>query len=222
LDEGFTAPEWVVTDGTMGPGEVRTEEMVLGPGCAVVVAAAAEQDADLDLYLVDGEGHPLDRDTRVRATAQVVACPSQATLHRVQIKLYGHADSFALARLRAPDGVTHLREARLLEAEREIAGEATVRRPPTVHRLDGASPVTLVQTVQAGQCVGFAAGGDAELEDLDLFLRSDAGELLASDTGPAPWASLRYCASEHMQLSLELVAYRGAGQCVVERLDPAP
>jgi len=70
--------------------------------------------------------------------------------------------------------------------------------------------------------VGFAAGGDANVEDLDLFLRSEAGDLLASDTGPAPWAALRYCVAQDMGAVLELSAYRGSGDVVVDRLEGVP
>ncbi|NOY91815.1 MAG: hypothetical protein GXP55_11515 [Deltaproteobacteria bacterium] len=222
LEEGYSEPTWVVSDGSLGPGEVRTEEVILGPSCGVVVGSAARQDADLDLYLVDAAGRVLDRDTRVRALARVVACPSQPTPFRVQVKLYGHAGPFALVSLRAPPEAQRVREVRLLQAERELLARTPVRVSRQVRQLGERRSVSSTERIRAGRCVGFAAGGDASLEDLDLFLRSESGDLLASDTGPAPWAALRYCVQEEEQVTLELRAYRGAGEVVVDRLEGAP
>ena len=222
LEEGYSTPTWVVSDGSLDPGEVRTEEVVLGPSCSVVVGSASRPDADLDLYLVDASGRVLDSDTRVRALARVAACPAQPTPYRVQVKLYGHAGPFALVSLRAPEGAHAVQEVRLMEAERELLARTPQRVARQVHELDEQDPLSLPQRLSAGTCVGFAAGGDATVEDLDLFLRSEAGDLLASDTGPAPWAALRYCVAQDMGAVLELSAYRGSGDVVVDRLEGVP
>lgn len=222
LERGYASSRWLIRDGTLGPGEVRSEEVVLGPGCELLLGGAATGDADLDLYLVDASGRVIDRDTRVRSVAQVAACPDQPTPYRAQVKLYGHTEAFAVAQMEAPASVETISALRLLEAESELLEATPLRSPPSEHELLGTRPVVVAQSVRSQHCVAFAAAGDADILDLDLSLRSETGELLASDTGPAPWAGLRYCPHEDGVLRLELSAYRGSGRASMVRLDAAP
>jgi hypothetical protein len=62
-------------------------------------------------------------------------------------------------------------------------------------------------------CWRAVAVGGAGILDLDAFLRDD-GALVASDTGPAPWASVERCPAAGDEI-VELVAYRGEGQAIV-------
>jgi hypothetical protein len=60
-------------------------------------------------------------------------------------------------------------------------------------------------------------GGEGVL-DVDAFLRAEDDSLVASDTGPAPWAVVERRASG---VSLDVVAYRGEGTVVVRWLGPS-
>src|SRR5690606_29037259 len=53
---GFGPPLFVSRDAAILPGEVRTHDVVVGPGCGVVVGAASHEGMDLDLYLADETG----------------------------------------------------------------------------------------------------------------------------------------------------------------------
>jgi hypothetical protein len=60
-------------------------------------------------------------------------------------------------------------------------------------------------------------GGEGVL-DVDAFLRAEDDSLVASDTGPAPWAVVERRPSG---VSLDVVAYRGEGTVVVRWLGPS-
>src|SRR5690606_26612551 len=62
---GYESPVFVVRDGRVAPGELRTHDIVMGPGCGMVVGMAGPRGIDLDLYLSDPEGRPVDADTGV-------------------------------------------------------------------------------------------------------------------------------------------------------------
>ncbi len=115
-ERGYGAPLFVVRDGTIAPGEAPSHEVLLGPGCGVVVGAASGSDMDLDLYLSDAGGQPIDRDTGVDPTARVSACPTEATPQRVTVKAYGRDGRYALAVLHAPAGIRNVQDLRLEEA----------------------------------------------------------------------------------------------------------
>jgi len=208
---GFGPPVTIVQDAPLDPGETRTHEVLVGPGCALVVGAGGGE-LDLDLYLVDPDGHVADRDTRVQHTAQVVACAATPAIYRVTVKAYGRG-RYALARLPAVS-LTDVAEARLAAvATFDEAAPAARERL----RLDEGEDARFA--LQAGRCIRAAAAGSASVEDVDLLLRDAAGEAVASDTGPAPWATVTYCAPEDTPprpLSLETRLYRGSGEVLLQ------
>jgi hypothetical protein len=204
---------------TMMPGEVRSHDVVLGPGCAVVVGVPGAPGMDVDLYLVDAEGAKVDQDARVDPSARVSACPAEAAPMRVLVKAYGHEAPYVLFVLKAPPDVRVVRDMRLDEADGALRTRGYVRgRTLTLDLATGEKAVVPLQ-VPAGGCIAMAAAGEARVEDLDLFLRSADGQLLASDAGPAPWGAVTRCAPSAESLSLELLMYRGAGAVVVVQLD---
>lgn len=209
---GLVDPLTLVPDGVLGPGETRTHEVMIGPGCGLIVGAGGPGELDLDLYLVDAEGRPVDVDTRVQRTARVGACPTEQRVYRVTVKAYGRG-RYALARARAPlaNDVAELR----VSTAREAVDETTdaVRRRITLEEGERAR-------FDVDGCIAAVAGGVDGVEDVDLQLVGPDGELLASDTGSASWASVRHCADEPDQpvegAVLEVVVYRGRGEVLVE------
>lgn len=205
---GLVDPLYLVQDGSLGPGETRTHEVVLGPGCGLLVGAGGPGELDLDLYLVDSEGRAVDVDTRVQRTARVGACPTEQRAYRVTVKAYGRG-RYALARARAPE-----------------ANDLAELRAATARAVDVESPSRRRMSLEEGErarldvmgCIEAVVGGDDGVEDVDLQLVGPDGELLASDTGPAPWASIRHCPEEGVPVSaaLEVVVYRGRGEVLVE------
>ncbi len=214
VDRGFGAPLTIVQDAPLNPGETRTHEVVVGPGCALVVGAGGGGEVDLDLYLVDPNGHLADRDTRVQHTARVVACADAPAIYRVTVKAYGRG-RYALARLPAVR-MTDVAQVRLAAAAARKWGEASdVRTERLV--LDEGEHARFA--LPAGRCVVAAVGGSASVEDADLVLRDGTNEPLASDTGPAPWATITWCADGDVQatgLALEASLYRGSGEVLLQ------
>lgn len=210
---GFGPPLTIVQDAALNPGETRTHEVGVGPGCALVVGAGGGGEVDLDLYLVDPDGALADRDTRVQHTARVVACADAPAVYRVTVKAYGRG-RYALARLPATS-LTDVAEVRLAAAAPRELSEApdahTARRT-----LDEGERAGVV--LPPGRCAEAAVGGSASVADVDLVLRDEAGEPVASDTGPAPWATVAYCAEEDAPasgLTLETSLYRGSGEVLL-------
>jgi hypothetical protein len=218
LERGFGAPLYVSRDAILAPGEVRTHEVVVGPGCAVVVGAASQPGMDLDLYLADGNGRSIDRDTAVHATPQVRACRDRPTVLRVAVKGYGREGSYALALLRAPAEIASVRALRLEEATARYRIDNYEERA----RVEATGALRRDLVVEAGTCAVVAAAGGEGVEDLDLFLRR-GDELVASDSGPAPFASVLRCAAEEdEQLTVELALYRGVGEVSLVLLAAVP
>ena len=220
---GLGEPRFLVEDAAIQPGEVRQHEVVLGPGCALIAGAGGPGELDLDLYLSDAEG-VVDRDTRVHRSARVAACVEGPSTLRLTVKAYGRG-RYALAQLDVPGvlGLAELRLRTLVDAEEAALG------PPRRILLRRGEPIQ--EPVPPGECVAVAVAGDAAVQDVDLLLR--AGEtLLASDTGPAPWARLRHCRAEEGEDEaegeappaeppvLKIVANRGEGEVLLQWLAP--
>lgn len=215
-------PVFVVRDGPVTPGEVRTHDVLVGPGCGVALGAATEAGTDLDLYLSDPGGRALDRDTRVGGAARVVACPREASVLRLAVKAYGREGSYALAVFRAPPAIRDVAALRLEEAThvQRARGYAEVER---VHlSFEEGQEERRTFKLASGRCAALAVAGDDGIEDVDLFLRGEEGQLLASESGPAPWATVTRCANERESIALDIVAYRGAGDVTLVRLEGEP
>lgn len=221
-ERGFGPPVFVSRDAIIAPGEVRTHDIVVGPGCAIVAGAASHEGLDLDLYLATVEGRELDRDTAVHSTARVRACRPAATVMRVAVKGYGRDGSYALALLRAPANVDQLKALRLEEVSAPYRLRGYRERAVWAARLSESAQLRRDVNVEAGECVALVAAGDASVLDLDLFLRDRTGTLVASSSGPAPQAAVSRCASSRERLALEVVMYRGSGTASVVLLSRSP
>jgi len=218
----YDPPVVIVRDGYIAPGEVRNHDVPVEPGCVVVLGAAGRPDTDLDLYLSE-RGAAVDRDTGVQPTARVRACPTERTVLRVSVKSYGRRGSFALAVLRAPEGIRDVRELRMEEAGasqrargyNEISAfEATLEEGEMLERQLSARP---------GTCFAIAAAGDVSVEDLDVFLRDREGHLVASESGPDPFGAVGLCVEDGAEvLNLQVVMYRGGGAVAVRRFEGPP
>ena len=209
---GFSSPQFVSRAAVIVPGEVRTHEVVVGPGCALIAGTASHDAMDLDLYLADGAGREIDRDTGLQSTARVRACRPAPAVLTVAVKTYGRDGNYALAVLRAPTAVDTLVELRMEEATAPFRerGYETLLSATSGAIATGAS-VRRALPLEAGECVAVAvAGGDGVL-DVDLFLRDARGDLLVSASGPAPHAAAPRCATEAETLSIEARLVRGRG-----------
>lgn len=209
---GFAAPVFVTRDAAIVPGEVRTHEIVIGPGCALVAGTGSDEAMDLDLYLGDANGREVDRDTAVQSTARVRACRDQATVMRVAVKAYGRDGTYALAVLRAPSGIDSLQALRLEEATAPYRARGYAERMRVSTTLEESGRIRRQLTLDAGSCIAVVVAGADGVRDVDLFLRDMSDELSASDTGPAPHATVSRCAEHRETLSLEIVMQEGAGR----------
>ena len=132
---------------------------------------------------------------------------------------------YALTVLRAPEGIADVRALRLEEATAAFQARGYERTQTADLSLDPGEHTTRPVQVPPGRCVAIAAAGDADVEDLDLFLRTADGQLVASESGPAPWAAVSRCVDAGdapESLELEVVMYRGGGDVTLARLEGAP
>ncbi len=220
LARGFSAPVFVSRDAAIVPGEVRTHDVVIGPGCALVVGAASDEAMDLDLYLADEDGREVDRDTAVQSTARVRACQGTPTVMRVAVKGYGRDGAYALAVLRAPARISELQALRLEEVTAAYRLRGFVEQSRYEAQVEEGEPLRRQVAVEPGHCVAIAAAGDGDTRDVDLFLRDVSGALSASDSGPAPHAAVSRCAAERREvLTIEVEVHRGAGRVELLMLD---
>ncbi|MFT5358418.1 MAG: hypothetical protein ACI9KE_005656 [Polyangiales bacterium] len=214
-ERGFSSPRVLRQDGQVSPGETLSIDAPLGAGCAWILAAAGPGEVDLDLYLRDGDQSALDRDVRVRRTARVGACLDSPRHVQLMVKAYGQGH-FALVIVDAPPSITDVATLRA-----EGATAALVARGFEQERVETHPHASVERQVRipAGECVGLVVAGDADLEDIDLIAVDSEGERVASDTGRAPWASIAPCAGdEDLELTIELVPYRGDGAVVLHWL----
>jgi hypothetical protein len=212
----------VVPEGTIGPGEVRSHELPVQPGCYVVVSAPGRAETDLDLYLAVGET-PTDRDTGIEPAAEVRACPDEPATLRVSVKAYGRRSRYALALLRAPSRIEGVQALRLEEATASLVARGYRSELLETRAMEEGQPFSETLRVSSGACVAAAVAGAAEVDDVDLFLRDASGRLVASSTGPEPFAAVSRCAaSSEETLTLEVVVYHGSGDVTITRLAGAP
>ena len=218
---GYGAPVVMVSDGQISPGEVRTHETELQAGCVAILGGGA-RDMDLDLYLQSASGAPLDSDTGVRQTARVNACTEQPTRVHVVVKAYGVAGAYALSLVPAPRALADVGDLRLEEATARYLARGYRRVNTSQATLGRSESFTTPIDLLADTCIAVAVAGDREIGDVDLFLRDETGELVASESGPEPYAAVGRCATRRERLALEVVAYRGGGTITVARLEGTP
>lgn len=215
LEDGFESPLVVARSAVITPGEVLTHDVVLGPGCGIVVAVGSDESMDVDLYLADGNGREVDADTETRSRAVVRACRPTARVMRAAVKVYGRDGTYALAVLRAPRRIVDEPGLRLAEltAEPRARGYRTVledrREVVEGTRTGGAVDVP------PGRCLVVAVAGAGDLLDVDLELRGANDRVLSADSGPLRHATARWCAGSDVDRA-ETVrwhahAYRGSG-----------
>lgn len=222
---GFAPPVFAARDASIAPGEARTHEVVVGPGCALIVASASHAGMDLDLYLADAAGRELDTDTAFDPMARVRACRAEATVLRIAVKAYGRDGRYAVATLRAPAAIDDVQALRLEEAMAapRLRGFDPIERFAT--RLGEGETFAREVAIEPGTCAAIAAAGSAEMRDVDLFLRDSSGSLVASAQGPAPHGTVSRCAeTAPLALRLEVLAHRGSGEVAfaILRSRPSP
>lgn len=222
-ERGYGQPTIVVRDGYIAPGEVRSHDVLLAPGCSIVVGAAGRAEADLDLYLSDASGQPLDRDTGIHPMARVRACTEAPAIHRVTVKSYGRRGTYALAVLPAPKTIGDVQTLRLEEASSGLRQRGFRMVDTLSTSLEVGERFERGLLVPPGRCVAIVAAGDVGVEDLDVLLRDRESNLVASASGPEPYAAVHRCASEAPEaLRVEVVMYRGAGAVQVTRMEGTP
>jgi hypothetical protein len=225
LRERAYEPILVLREVMLMPGEVRGHELLVGPGCHVVVGAAARPGMDLDLYLTDADGAAVDQDARIEAAARVSACPEKPTLFRIKVKAYGREAPYVLTVMKAPPHVETVRDLRLDEADATLRARGYTRTREMTLTLARGERFTRTLQLTANQCIAVAAAGDRAVHDLDIFLRDEDERLVASESGPTAWGAVSRCAPHDEQLTLEVLMYRGAGEVVLawlERDEEAP
>ena len=208
---GYGEPIFLVRDASIGPTETRSHEVALAPGCSLILGTAGPGEVDLDLYLATDEGI-VDRDTRVRRTAQVAACVDQRRARRITVKSYGRGE-YALAIIAAPAAVTELAHLRA-----EPIGAALERRGFTLVSEESVRSEALGEPrpVRSG-CVAVVAAGGNGVDDLDLLVRDGEAQLLSADTGPEPWAVVERCSEGNSDAAwLEIVPFAGTGPVLLQ------
>ena len=219
---GYGAPTVVVADGYISPGEVRAHEVLVRPGCAVIIGTA-RNDTDLDLYLSDDAGRALDRDTGIQPVARVRACTTSPVVVTVTVKSYGRRSVYALATLTAPDTIADVQTLRLEEAVAGLRERGYTPVDTVSQTLDHGERFERTISLTPGRCTVIAVAGDLGVEDVDLFVHDVDGELIASSSSPEPYAAVNRCAPpEGETLRFSVLMYRGAGAVQVTRLEGAP
>ena len=213
LARGYGEPIFLVRDAPIGPTETRSHEVALAPGCTLVLGTAGPGEVDLDLYLATEDGI-VDRDTRVRRTAQVAACVDQRRTRQITVKSYGRGQ-YALALVTAPSGIQDLATLRAEPLGAALERRGFERRGEEVVQAGALGPR---RAVPPG-CVAIVAAGGDGVGDLDLLVRDVDEQLLSADTGPEPWAVVERCAEPGAlapdEASLEIVPFAGMGPVLV-------
>ncbi len=207
----------LVEDAPIRAGEERGHEVLVERGCTVILGAADRRRTDLDLYLTSPEGKSVDRDTRVRPTAQVGVCVEESLVYRVVVKSYGQEGRYSLLAMQSPPEIRNIQTLRLEQASADVRrrGYAVSRR--WLADLEQGERMVRRLDVAEG-CFAVAAAGSESVRDVDLFLKDRKGELVASETGPVPWGALGHCVAEPSRFVLELRMYQGEGSVRVHQL----
>lgn len=219
---GYEPPLFVAQSADIAPGESRAHEVLVGPGCAVLAGAASGESTDIDIYLTDATGHEIARDTGVQPTARVDACSRTPRPMRVTIKAYGRGGTYSLALMRAPTLLADLVALRLEEATSRVRASGYRDLWVVESALEQGESESREVTIASGRCLAIAVAGDANVGDVDLFLRDATGRLVASESGPDPYAAVRRCATSAERLRVEALVYRGSGVVKIAALEGAP
>lgn len=222
---GYGAPVFVEEDGRLGAGETKTHEFALGPGCFVIFGTAQTADTDLDLYLTDAEGAVRDRDASVQPVARVRSCFTEPTDVRVTVKAYGRPGRYALATMAAPAEILDVRALRYDEVAAPLGDRHYVRRTSEERLLEEEERWSRRVIIEPGTCLAWIVAGDDRIVDLDLFVRTIDGTLLAASSGPEPFGTLRRCVAADApreELEIEVLAYRGEGMVTWAELESTP
>lgn len=219
---GWGAAAYVARGATIGPGESQTHQVWMAPGCSAVTSAHVGDLADVDYRLVDEAGLEIDRDVGTAGTALLVRCGSEGVAARVVATGHAQHANYAIVVQRvAASGATDVERVRAEHARALVAPTASEALRWRSAVIDPQQTWRTTTTLSAGECRVFAVGGAAAVYDVDLRLVNATGEVVASDTGPAPYAAIRHCATEDASLSLEVLAYRGGGPVALLELPVA-
>lgn len=200
-------------------GAVATHEIVLSSGCTTLLVAGGAGVGDIDLYLYGADGSTLDRDVGLDLVSRVIACVTDQTAVRLEVKMFSGAGGYVLGRAISPLAIDGIVAARLDlgGAPYRARGFVTSRPAREVTLAEGERQIIDLEQA-AGECAAFVAAGDTGLLDVDLVVRDADGRVLASDTGTRAWAAVSVCTSAHTSLRVEVRAYRGSGTTAVELL----
>ncbi|MCS6799224.1 MAG: hypothetical protein NZ898_11975 [Myxococcota bacterium] len=225
VQRGYVEQERFVTNAALRPGEQGAHDVVVGPGCVLVVGVASRPDTDLDLHLFEAAGELLDADTAVEPVARVGACATGPRRARVAVRVYGSPSPYALVTLRAPAAVADVTTLRLDTATDAVRARGMLPGSTGEARLEQGATHTLEMHVPAGRCTALAAAGPGATDDVDVTLARADGSIVASDTGPAPYALVRRCSAPQSdeRLVATIRRYRGEGPVrFVQLVDPSP
>ncbi|MEM9193518.1 MAG: hypothetical protein AAGF12_30365, partial [Myxococcota bacterium] len=217
-NRNYGAPSFLERDGTLGPDDERTIPLRLSAGCYALLGAGRRLAADLDLYVLDGQGNVVARDTSADPTARVQFC-SDGQLHRAVVKGYGRPAGFALAVVAAPREIRDIAALRLDQVLAPYIDRGYVSIATLERSLDEGEAARHPVQVRPEECVAWVAAGGEGVVDVDLLVRDGRGRLIASAAGAEPHASAHWCADEGAELLVgEVLAFRGQGTVVIQRL----
>lgn len=219
---GYVRPTFVAREVRLDPGETRRHQVLTGEHCVVVMAAADDATADLDLYLFDGQAQSIDSDAGIDSTARVVACAEEAEVLDLAVKLYGRPAAYSVVMLFAPSELQGVQSIRLDLADALFRDRGYVTTVEAVRDMEVGERFVQDFILAAGSCLAVAAAGDRGVEDVDITLRGEDGRVLASASGPEAWGAVGKCASPNepsRMLSAEVLIYRGAGRVAIRHLE---
>lgn len=217
---GYTSSSSIASDVQTSPGEVRVHDIMLESGCSVIVGAATRDDTDLDLYLSDSASSAvLDEDVGMQSLARVSACVTEPTAVRLATKTYGTNSAYSVALLRAPTTIGNFMALGIDESTAAFRARGYRVAAENHLTLEEGERQTIEVAIAGPACVALAVAGAGGIDDVDMFLKDAAGHLLASESGPEPYAAVSHCSERAQTLSLELVMYRGGGAIALERLE---
>ncbi len=211
-----------IQSGELTQGQNREFDIRLEGGkCYAIVAVGASSVRNLDLTLLDADGHDIDRDTAEDARPVVRVCAEESGTYRMRVQMTEGAGPFRYHAYRwprgtsGPFGLRGLIYVRLAEvtALLNVEGyEPDTSTAPGRGRLrrQGATSTHNLE-LPANHCVGILVVGGEGVNDLDVSLQRGR-ETLATDGTRNPFPTVRFCTTEAGRYRLTVRAANGSGQ----------
>lgn len=229
--EGLT-PGALEERGFLPPGGRAAYPVRVAPrSCAMFVALATSNVADLDAAIYTAEGVGLVEDDGANARPTLTLCAEAAPITGyLTLHAYQGAGSYIAAQFTRPagpnDDLQTVAHGRAITALGQLAQTLHERgfediAPRVSLTLGDARPVRLAVNVDAGTCYTLAAEGSEGLSGLSLRLVDPEGGELANGLGEPQLAAVQYCATHRAELALEVSAQRGQGVASVGRFRAA-